>query len=57
MTIDFRLLAITKLKTERGIALQDLISGAYEFLETIEFPPQTRMLLLDNLATTEYVLV
>ena len=40
---------------ERGLALQDLLSGAYEYLETIELKPQARIYLLDHLATTEYV--
>jgi hypothetical protein len=47
---------ITALKTERGLALQDLITGAYEHLDTIEFKPHVRAYLLDALATTEYVL-
>jgi replication factor C subunit 3/5 len=45
---------ISALKTERGLALQDLISGAYEYAETIEFKPHARIYLLDYLATTEY---
>lgn len=44
---------ISRLKTERGLALQDLITGAYEYVETIDFPPQSRVYLLDYLATTE----
>ena len=47
------LAVINKLKTERGLALQDLITGAYEYVETIDFPPQSRVYLLDYLATTE----
>jgi len=45
---------ITKLKTERGLALQDLLTGAAEYIETIDFVPQARVYLLDHLATTEY---
>ncbi|KIL69291.1 hypothetical protein M378DRAFT_157538 [Amanita muscaria Koide BX008] len=45
---------ITTLKTERGLALQDLITGAYEYLETIELKPHAKIYLLDHLATTEY---
>ncbi|KAM6497118.1 P-loop containing nucleoside triphosphate hydrolase protein [Amanita muscaria] len=45
---------ITTLKTERGLALQDLITGAYEYLETIEVKPHAKIYLLDHLATTEY---
>lgn len=44
---------ITKLKTERGLALQDLLTGAYEYLETIDLKPAARVYLLDHLATTE----
>jgi hypothetical protein len=46
---------ITALKTDRGLALQDLLSGAYEYIDTIEFPPAARVYLLDQLATTESV--
>jgi len=45
---------ISALKTERGLALQDLITGAYEYVETIEFKPHARIYLLDYLATTEH---
>jgi len=46
---------ITTMKTERGLALQDLLAGAYEYIETLELKPNARIYLLDNLATTEYV--
>lgn len=45
------------MRIERGLALQDLLTGAYEFIERIELPPQARVFLLDHLATTEYVFV
>ncbi|TDL23643.1 P-loop containing nucleoside triphosphate hydrolase protein [Rickenella mellea] len=45
---------ISKLKIERGLALQDLIAGAYEYLETIDFEPHARVYILDQLATTEH---
>jgi len=45
---------ISKVKVERGLALQDLLTGAYEYLETIELKPQARIYLLDHLATTEH---
>lgn len=48
---------ITALKTERGLALQDLLTGAYEYVETIEFKPEARVCLLDYLATTEYAAI
>ncbi|THH07396.1 hypothetical protein EW145_g3405 [Phellinidium pouzarii] len=44
---------VSALKVERGLALQDLITGAYEYIETIEFGPQARVYLLDQLALTE----
>lgn len=43
------------MKTERGLALQDLLTGAYEYVETIEMKSHARVYLLDYLATTEYV--
>jgi replication factor C subunit 3/5 len=46
---------ISALKTERGLALQDLIGGVYDYVETIEFKPHSRVYLLDQLAAIEYV--
>lgn len=48
---------ISTMKTEKGLALQDLLTGAYEYVETIDFKPQARIYLLDYLATTECVLM
>lgn len=45
---------ISALKVERGLALPDLINGAYEYIETIDFKPHARIYLLDFLATTEH---
>lgn len=45
---------IVSMKTERGLALQDLIVGVYEYLEAIEMKSHARVYLLDQLATTEY---
>jgi len=45
---------ITKMKVDRGLALQDLISGTYDYIEGLDFPPQTRVYILDQLATTEH---
>ncbi|KAF6761602.1 P-loop containing nucleoside triphosphate hydrolase protein [Ephemerocybe angulata] len=45
---------ILKMKTERGLALQDLITGAYDYVNTIELKPHARIYLLDLLATTEH---
>jgi len=41
------------MKIERGLALQDLLTGAYEFVETLDMKPHARVYLLDHLATTE----
>lgn len=46
---------ISTMKTERGLALQDLLTGAYEYVESIELKPHARVYLLDYLATTECV--
>ncbi|KAF9266893.1 P-loop containing nucleoside triphosphate hydrolase protein [Marasmius fiardii PR-910] len=45
---------ISTMKIERGLALQDLLTGAYEYIETIELKPHARIYLLDHLATTEH---
>ncbi|KAE9396868.1 P-loop containing nucleoside triphosphate hydrolase protein [Gymnopus androsaceus JB14] len=45
---------MSTMKTERGLALQDLLSGVYDYIETIELKPHARVYLLDHLATTEY---
>lgn len=44
---------ITSLKAEKGLALQDLITGAYDFLETVKLPANARIYLLDHLGQTE----
>jgi len=43
------MIVITSLKIERGLALQDMIAGAYDFLQTVELPNQSRIYLLDHL--------
>jgi hypothetical protein len=45
---------ISKMKTERGLALQDLLTGAFDYVDTIELKPHARIYLLDHLASTEY---
>ncbi|KZP19391.1 P-loop containing nucleoside triphosphate hydrolase protein [Athelia psychrophila] len=45
---------ISAMKMEKGLALQDMLTGAYEYVETIDFKPQARVYLLDFLATTEH---
>lgn len=46
---------ISALKADRGLALQDLLNGAYEYIDDLELKPHARIYLLDYLATTEYV--
>jgi replication factor C subunit 3/5 len=50
-----RFVELSALKTDRGLALQDLITGAHEHIDGIQLPPQSLIYLLDHLATTEYV--
>ena len=45
---------LNALKTDRGLALQDLITGAHEHIDGIQLPAQSLIYLLDHLATTEY---
>ncbi|KAF7370525.1 Replication factor C subunit 3 [Mycena sanguinolenta] len=45
---------ITTLKTERGLALQDLLTGAYDYVESLELKPHARIYILDHLAVTEH---
>ncbi|KAJ7642750.1 P-loop containing nucleoside triphosphate hydrolase protein [Mycena polygramma] len=45
---------ITTMKMERGLALQDLLTGAYDYIESLELKPHARIYLLDHLATTEH---
>jgi len=45
---------ISSLKTERGLALPDLLNGAFEFIAGLELKPAARVYLLDILATIEH---
>jgi len=45
---------LSRAKTHRGLALQDLITGVFDFVQDVEFPTQTRAYLLDQLAAVEY---
>ncbi|KAJ6515053.1 P-loop containing nucleoside triphosphate hydrolase protein [Mycena vitilis] len=45
---------ITTMKMERGLALQDLLTGTYDYIESLELKPHARIYLLDHLATTEH---
>ena len=42
------------MKTNKGLALQDIIAGIYDFMSTIVFPPAMRIYVLDNLAQLEH---
>ncbi len=48
---------INAIKIDRGLALQDLLVGTYEYVDTIDFPPAARVYLLDQLAITELVVL
>ncbi|CCF48278.1 hypothetical protein NDA11_002094 [Ustilago hordei] len=45
---------ISGLKTAKGIALADMISGVYDLLATIKLPAKSKIYLLDHLAHTEH---
>ncbi|ORX94680.1 P-loop containing nucleoside triphosphate hydrolase protein [Basidiobolus meristosporus CBS 931.73] len=46
----------SKLKTEKGLALQDIVTEIANYIDAIEFPPNVRVYLLDKLAEIEYKL-
>ncbi|GAA5996973.1 replication factor C subunit 3 [Rhodotorula paludigena] len=45
---------ISSLKAEKGLALQDIIQGIYDFAQTIEFSAPTRVYFLDQIAQVEH---
>ncbi|KAL7414788.1 P-loop containing nucleoside triphosphate hydrolase protein [Mrakia frigida] len=45
---------VQALKADKGLALQDLVMGAYEFVQTLELADPARVYLLDQLAKTEH---
>ncbi|KAG4304252.1 hypothetical protein PORY_002433, partial [Pneumocystis oryctolagi] len=45
---------ITKMKTEKGLALLNIITGVHETLDELELPVNLQCYILDNLATIEY---
>ncbi|RUP50097.1 P-loop containing nucleoside triphosphate hydrolase protein [Jimgerdemannia flammicorona] len=47
---------IKKLQTEKGLALQDILTEVHRFTTDIEFPPHVRVFLLDKMADIEYKL-
>jgi replication factor C subunit 3/5 len=47
-------LAINALRLQKGLALQDILGAVYEALQDLELAPQSRVTILDLLATIEY---
>ncbi|CED82898.1 p-loop containing nucleoside triphosphate hydrolase protein [Phaffia rhodozyma] len=45
---------VQALKADKGLALQDLVIGAYEFISSLELSPPAMVYLLDQLASTEH---
>ncbi|GAA5931200.1 hypothetical protein JCM10213_000240 [Rhodosporidiobolus nylandii] len=45
---------ISSLKAEKGLALQDIIQGIYDYAATVEFSKPTRVYFLDQLAQVEH---
>lgn len=45
---------ISTLKADKGLALQDILSGLYDYVATIELSGPTRIYLLDQLAQVEH---
>ena len=48
-----KLIGIHSLKSQNGVALQDLISGTFDFISNIEFPKGTRIHLIELLSEIE----
>lgn len=44
---------ISAMKSEKGLALQDIIQGIFDFVHTVELPSPARMYLLDLMAQVE----
>lgn len=47
---------IMKLKTLKGLALQDILTQVHLYIQRVEFPSNTRMILLEKMADVEYQL-
>ena len=43
------------MRLEKGLALQDILGGVYELLQSLEIPNNTRIFIIDQLAIIEYV--
>lgn len=44
---------VSALKAEKGLALQDIIQGIYEFASEVTFSAPTRVYFLDQLSQVE----
>ncbi|KAF8925136.1 hypothetical protein BGZ58_001111 [Dissophora ornata] len=44
---------ISYLKTTKGMALQDILTDVYNFLELVDMPSNSRVYLLDKMADVE----
>lgn len=55
LTLSFFLFAagVSALKAEKGLALQDIIQGIYEFASEVTFSAPTRVYFLDQLSQVE----
>lgn len=45
---------IARMKSEKGLALQDILGGVFEELEDMDLKPHVRVFLYDKLASIEY---
>jgi len=45
---------ISTIKTEKGLALQDILGGVYEVLQETQLRGNVRIYILDQLATIEH---
>lgn len=50
----YLLTAVNALRTSRGIAPTDLLTGMHELVMSLELPPHARVFLLDQMAQIEY---
>jgi replication factor C subunit 3/5 len=46
--------AINAMRLQKGLALQDILGAVYEALQELELSPQTRISIIDLLATIEH---
>jgi replication factor C subunit 3/5 len=45
--------AVSYLKTVKGMALQDILTEVYNYLELVDMPTNSRVYLLDKMADVE----